>query len=68
GLRDMSGRALIGVKRIGELDPKPFHEAWKKKYGSDSVQAALMCTAWEETLRDPDWHPYKIIEVGNSHQ
>ncbi|RZC93780.1 hypothetical protein C5167_029422 [Papaver somniferum] len=69
GLRDIStGRALIGVKRMGELDNKPFHEACKRKYGSGSDEATLMCSAWEEYLRDPDWHPYKIIKVGNSHQ
>ncbi|XP_026377419.1 protein INVOLVED IN DE NOVO 2-like [Papaver somniferum] len=69
GLREMSGgRALIGVKRMGELDDKPFHEACKRKYGSESNQATLMCSAWEEYLRDPDWHPYKIINMGNSHQ
>ncbi|MCL7033046.1 hypothetical protein MKW94_023680, partial [Papaver nudicaule] len=69
GLIEMSGRALIGVKRIGEFDNKPFHDAWKRKYGnSDSVQATLMCTTWEEFLRDPNWHPYKIIKVGNNEQ
>ncbi|XP_026385386.1 protein INVOLVED IN DE NOVO 2-like [Papaver somniferum] len=69
GLREMSGgRALIGVKRMGELDDRPFHEACKRKYGSESNQATLMCSAWEEYLGDPDWHPYKIINMRNSHQ
>ncbi|MCL7025115.1 hypothetical protein MKW94_008954, partial [Papaver nudicaule] len=69
GLRDMSsGRALIGVKRMGELESKPFHEACKRKFGNGSDEGTMMCSAWEEYLRDPDWHPYKIIKVGNSHQ
>ncbi|MCL7030375.1 hypothetical protein MKW94_015866, partial [Papaver nudicaule] len=69
GLRDMSsGRALIGVKRMGELESKPFHEACKRKFGNGSDEGTMMCSAWEEYLRDPDWHPYKIIKVGNTHQ
>lgn len=66
----MSGRALIGVKRMGELDAKPFQVACKRKYSSEEadVKAIEICTSWEERLRDPDWHPFKIIKVGNNHQ
>ncbi|KAI3838151.1 hypothetical protein MKX03_000669 [Papaver bracteatum] len=52
-LSDMSSRAFIGVKRMGELELKPFYD---------------ICTSWEACLRDPHWHPFKIIEVGNNHQ
>ncbi|MCL7040088.1 hypothetical protein MKW94_006939, partial [Papaver nudicaule] len=69
GLREISSvRALIGVKRMGELESKPFHEACKRKFGNGSDEGTMMCSTWEEYLRDPDWHPYKIIKVGNSHQ
>ncbi|OVA16517.1 putative domain XH [Macleaya cordata] len=70
GLRELSGRALIGVKRMGELDAKPFQDTCKRKYGGEEgdVKALEICTAWEEHLRNPDWHPFKIIKVGNNHQ
>ncbi|XP_026412222.1 factor of DNA methylation 4-like isoform X1 [Papaver somniferum] len=69
-LREMPSRAFIGVKRMGELEMKPFYEMCKGKYCSDEayVKAVEICTSWEACLRDPHWHPFKIIEVGNNHQ
>ncbi|KAI3833450.1 hypothetical protein MKX03_027194 [Papaver bracteatum] len=69
-LREMSSRASIGVKRMGELEMKPFYDICKRKYCSDEayVKAVEICTSWEACLRDPHWHPFKIIEVGNNHQ
>ncbi|KAI3838149.1 hypothetical protein MKX03_000667 [Papaver bracteatum] len=69
-LREMPSRAFIGVKRMGDLEMKPFYEMCKRKYCSDEayVKAVEICTSWEACLRDPHWHPFKIIEVGNNHQ
>ncbi|MCL7040007.1 hypothetical protein MKW94_012218 [Papaver nudicaule] len=68
-LREVSSaHALIGVKGMGELKSKPFHEACKRKFGNGSDEGTMLSSCWEEYLRDPDWHPYKIIKVGNSHQ
>ncbi|KAF9595170.1 hypothetical protein IFM89_037599 [Coptis chinensis] len=65
GLKDNSSRALIGVKRMGELDSKPFQESCKRKYSADEAdeKALVLCSQWEEYLKDPDWHPFKIIQV-----
>ncbi|MCL7025017.1 hypothetical protein MKW94_016885 [Papaver nudicaule] len=39
GLRDMSSdRALIGIKRMEELESKPFHELCKRKYGTGNLE------------------------------
>lgn len=65
----MSNRAHIGVKRMGELDDKPFHEATKRKYGAEEAEerAVELCSLWEEYLRDPAWHPFSVVTVdGNS--
>ncbi|CAK9188252.1 unnamed protein product [Ilex paraguariensis] len=64
GLKD--SRAFIGVKRMGELDEKPFHVAAKRKYlDEEAVEKALeLCSLWEDYLRDPSWHPFKVIMVG----
>ncbi|KAF9617211.1 hypothetical protein IFM89_035093 [Coptis chinensis] len=65
GLKDTSSLALIGVKRMGELDSKPFQESCKRKYSADEAdeKALVLCSQWEEYLKDPDWHPFKIIQV-----
>ncbi|XP_026440241.1 factor of DNA methylation 1-like [Papaver somniferum] len=69
-LKEMSSRAFIGVKRMGELEMKPFYDMCKRKYHSDEayVKAVEICTFWEACLRDPHWHPFKIIEVGNTYE
>ncbi|KAK6929351.1 Factor of DNA methylation 1-5/IDN2, domain XH [Dillenia turbinata] len=70
GLKDMSGRSHIGVKRMGELDNKPFLEAMKRKYITEEAgeKASELCSLWEEYLRDPDWHPFRIIHVNGTTQ
>ncbi|KAK9138486.1 hypothetical protein Sjap_009080 [Stephania japonica] len=72
GLRESpSTRSLIGVRRMGELDIKPFQESCKRKYSSmkeAEEEAVVLCSTWEDYLRDPEWHPFKVIEVNNKHQ
>lgn len=65
GLKELSTRGNIGVKRMGELDTRPFLEAMKKKYNEDEAEerASELCSLWEEYLKDPDWHPFKVITV-----
>ncbi|XP_061340680.1 factor of DNA methylation 4-like [Gastrolobium bilobum] len=63
-------RAFIGVKRMGELDGKPFEKAAKRKFANDevNVKAVELCSRWEAYLRDPSWHPYKVLldKAGNA--
>ncbi|XVF05507.1 hypothetical protein REPUB_Repub05bG0178200 [Reevesia pubescens] len=65
-LKDASTRtrASIGVKRMGELDIKPFQIAAKRKYSAVEAneKAAELCSLWQEYLRDPIWHPFKILK------
>ncbi|PWA39737.1 putative domain XH, Zinc finger-XS domain protein [Artemisia annua] len=70
GLTEKSARALIGVKRMGELDKKPFIAAAKingcgKK---DAEKAMNLASLWEKHLRDPSWHPFKVIAVDGQSQ
>lgn len=53
---------------MGELDQKPFHVAAKKMYnsGEAAVKAVELCSLWEDHLRDPNWHPYKVIQKGQT--
>ncbi|XP_057474899.1 protein INVOLVED IN DE NOVO 2-like [Actinidia eriantha] len=65
-----NSRAFIGVKRMGELDHKPFLKAAKRKYTGEAVgvKATELCSLWDDYLRDPSWHPFKIIPVGEDHK
>ncbi|XP_075513437.1 protein INVOLVED IN DE NOVO 2-like isoform X1 [Primulina tabacum] len=70
GLKDISSNAHIGVKRMGELDSKPFLEAMKRKYSEAEAdeRATELCSLWEEYLRDSEWHPLKVVQINGKHQ
>ncbi|XP_020577675.1 factor of DNA methylation 1-like [Phalaenopsis equestris] len=60
----LKGPTLIGIKRMGDLDIKPFESACKKKFPAEEadIKASELCSSWDEQIRDPSWHPFKIIE------
>lgn len=62
--------ASIGVKRMGELDTKPFHRAVKRKYTGEEAgyKATEICSLWQGYMKDPDWHPFKIILAAGGHK
>ncbi|XP_008223671.1 PREDICTED: factor of DNA methylation 1-like [Prunus mume] len=62
---DSASRAFVGVKRMGELESKPFQTACKRKYPMDEAddQAAALCSLWESYLRDSCWKPFKSTRV-----
>jgi hypothetical protein len=66
----MVRHTCIGVKRMGALDNKPFHEAMKRKYNEEEadMRASELCSLWEEYLKDPDWHPLKVTTIEGKHQ
>ena len=66
----MSINSHIGVKRMGELDNKPFHDAMKRKYNEAEAdeRASELCSLWEEYLRDPGWHPLKVVMTNGKEQ
>lgn len=66
----MSNRGYLGVKRMGELDSSVFQEACKRKYPEDIAEdkAAEICSLWDEYLRDPTWHPFKVVPVHGEHK
>ncbi|KAJ4718618.1 factor of DNA methylation 1-like [Melia azedarach] len=64
------GRPNIGIKRLGEIDLKPFQNACKKKFPLEEaqVQASTLCSLWQENLKNSEWHPFKIIDMGGTAQ
>ncbi|KAL6637334.1 hypothetical protein ACP70R_024906 [Stipagrostis hirtigluma subsp. patula] len=61
----LGARSSIGVKRMGELDQKAFLSACKEKVAKDGGKKKLahLCSEWEKEIRQPDWHPFKVIVV-----
>lgn len=66
----MTIRGFIGVKRMGELDSSVFQEACKRRFPEDIAEdkAAEVCSLWDEYLRDPEWHPFKVVQVHGDHK
>ncbi|KAI3840629.1 hypothetical protein MKX03_004641 [Papaver bracteatum] len=58
---------------MGELHSKPFCDALKDICSSSSEdrfsdQSVLLCNFWEQMLKDPLWHPFKVALVDGKHQ
>ncbi|PIN06754.1 hypothetical protein CDL12_20697 [Handroanthus impetiginosus] len=64
-LNGQSSRSSIGVKRMGVLDNKAFVAAAKRKYSEKEVdvKASELYSLWDGHIRNPDWHPFKIVPV-----
>ncbi|KAF9596484.1 hypothetical protein IFM89_012215 [Coptis chinensis] len=58
--------AGVGVKRMGELQVEPFKDAWKRKYCPEEAdeKATQLCSLWDDYLRNPEWHPFEVVNVG----
>jgi len=66
----LGGRTNIGIKRMGEIDSKPFQNTCKQRFPLEeaNVQASTLCSLWQENLKDPNWHPFKIIDIDGNTQ
>ncbi|WVY89470.1 hypothetical protein V8G54_034984 [Vigna mungo] len=55
---------------MGELDIRPFLEAMKKKYNDEDAEerASELCSLWDEYIKDPGWHPFKITIIEGKDQ
>lgn len=51
---------------MGELDEKVFKEACKLRYPPEEVEikALELCSLWQEKLKNPEWHPFRVVEDG----
>ncbi|KAM0858726.1 hypothetical protein ACQ4PT_047650 [Festuca glaucescens] len=65
GLRDIitNGRANIGIKIMGDLDLKSFAGACKHKMSKEDaeVTASILCSKWENEIKNPEWYPFRVI-------
>ncbi|XP_057471822.1 factor of DNA methylation 5-like isoform X2 [Actinidia eriantha] len=66
-LQDMlSDRTTLKIKRMGEVDRKPFQEMCLLKCfggGDWDEMSAKLCSSWEENVKNPHWQPFKNIII-----
>ncbi|KAF9617365.1 hypothetical protein IFM89_036286 [Coptis chinensis] len=58
--------SAFGIKRMGELNTKPFKVACYQKISNAHAaeeKALQLCSFWESKLADPSWHPFKVVEI-----
>ncbi|CAI9092385.1 OLC1v1027607C1 [Oldenlandia corymbosa var. corymbosa] len=53
----------IGVKRMGEIEQKPFSAVCSKKYPCSEWEIRTLETisSWQEKVNNPNWQPFKKI-------
>ncbi|XP_062089970.1 factor of DNA methylation 1-like [Humulus lupulus] len=66
----LTGRSNIGIKRMGDLDQKPFFDICKQRFPFEEaqVQASTLCSLWQEKLKNPSWHPFKVVTSNENHE
>ncbi|XP_059644256.1 factor of DNA methylation 1-like [Cornus florida] len=66
----IGNNTLIGIKRVGEVDVKPFQNTCKLKFPPEEAQikASEQCSLWQEKLKDPEWHPFEVVFYKGIHQ
>lgn len=62
---EKTSQTAVGVKRMGEMNDIPFRKAAKKMFSGKEVElkATQLCSEWEGRVKDPNWHPFKIVEA-----
>ncbi|CAM0957704.1 unnamed protein product [Alopecurus aequalis] len=66
GLRSqISGRAHIGIRMVGELDVKAFSNVCRQKFPKDDAEAESikLCSKWQNEISNSDWHPFTVSMV-----
>ncbi|KAJ4958775.1 hypothetical protein NE237_025886 [Protea cynaroides] len=69
GLQEiLSGKTLIGIKKMGELNAKPFQNTCKQRFPTveASIKSAELCSIWQEEIRNSEWYPIKIVTVNGT--
>ncbi|KAL5716723.1 hypothetical protein ACHQM5_009851 [Ranunculus cassubicifolius] len=61
-----SHRSHIGIKRMGEVDLKPFQEVCIKSFFGKkdwSMECVKLCSRWQENVSNSQWYPFTRVEM-----
>lgn len=60
-----NARTMIGIKRMGELEKKPFLDVCMQKISKAEwdLKSAEQCSHWQKRIENPQWYPFKIVET-----
>ncbi|KAM0034817.1 hypothetical protein Hdeb2414_s0015g00439271 [Helianthus debilis subsp. tardiflorus] len=63
-------RTNIGLKRMGEIDDTVFRDACMEKFGTEEalIKACEFCSFWQDKVKNPAWHPLKVVAVDGAHK
>ncbi|GFQ01957.1 factor of DNA methylation 2 [Phtheirospermum japonicum] len=59
-------RTLFSIKKMGEVNQKPFEDTrLKKTYGKDwrKKDSDKLWSTWDQNVKNPHWHPFKKIKI-----
>ncbi|XP_061356217.1 factor of DNA methylation 5-like [Gastrolobium bilobum] len=62
----LKGSTVIGVKKLGEINAKPFQKVCKYRYKDCHTalsESAKLHSKWQSEILDSTWHPFRIIDV-----
>ncbi|PIA26839.1 hypothetical protein AQUCO_08700016v1 [Aquilegia coerulea] len=61
----LSQHSLFGIKRMGELNSKPFRDVCMQKFSGEDLESISieLCSLWQENIKNQQWFPFKTIQM-----
>lgn len=62
-LPDLTDNSIVGVKRMGEVNQKPFQDVCLQKFSRDEAEMRAMelSSLWQIKVNNSNWHPFKQV-------
>uniref|UniRef100_A0A161Y1D7 Factor of DNA methylation 1-5/IDN2 domain-containing protein n=1 Tax=Daucus carota subsp. sativus TaxID=79200 RepID=A0A161Y1D7_DAUCS len=62
-LPDLTDSSVVGVKRMGEVNQKPFQDACLQKFSIEEAEMRAMelSSLWQIKVNNSNWHPFKQV-------
>ncbi|KAI3860541.1 hypothetical protein MKX03_025473 [Papaver bracteatum] len=65
GFANIRSRPPVGIKRMGELNEKPFRHICITKFSTTEweTKSVELCSLWQYKIQDSGWYPYKNVTI-----